>query len=136
MSSRGKKLMKSVPSNPLSTSNFIIPLSVVVSGKKQLDRLIKKENMTKHKTVPNDFLFRNDLKDASKKAYRRHWIESRNFFFLIGDYQSALLCDREKCPKNLIPFFTTGLVLYLNFRCGIKGTILLDPNTSKPKLTF
>ena len=71
--------------------------------------------MTKNKTVLNDFFFRNDLKDSSKKAHNYHWRELRKFFSLSGDYQSALLCDHEKCPKNPIPFSTIGLVPYLDF---------------------
>ena len=117
-----------------TNSAFNVPPGLISHGQKELEQFITANGMKKHRTTPNDFLFKNNLSNNSKVAYRRHWKELRNFFFLIGDYQSALLCDRSICPTDPLPFSTTGLVLYLDFRCGKPSTTLLDPLTACPKL--
>jgi len=68
-------------------------------------------------------------RDAStEKAYKDKWKEMMKFFYLIGDYQSAMLVDREKCPNKPLPFRPDSFAVYLDYRCGVAGTTLKKPN--------
>jgi hypothetical protein len=50
--------------------------------------------------------------NTSKKAvgtiaeYSARWLEFKKFCYLKGDYQSATLAHRTKCPENPLPRFS------------------------------
>jgi hypothetical protein len=73
---------------------------------------------------------RGDLAEKTINEYRQRWVELRKFFFMIGDYQSAALCDREKCPANPLPIKPESLCMYLDFKFGENGTKLLKHGTA------
>jgi len=66
--------------------------------------------------------------ESTEKAYKDKWKELMKFFYLIGDYQSAMLVDRENCPNQPLPFRPESFAMYLDYRCGDAGTPLKKPN--------
>ena len=64
--------------------------------------------------------------ETTLKEYKRLWAEMQRFFMLIGDYQSALLCDNDLCPTNPNPFLPRSVCLYLDYKCGTPGSLLRD----------
>jgi hypothetical protein len=67
---------------------------------------------------------RGDLALRVVSEYHGRWKELQKFFFMIGDYQSATLCDRDTCPTNPLPIKPESLSLYLDFKFGNRGTPL------------
>lgn len=67
------------------------------------------------------------LSESTRASYRGLWKEMKKFFYLIGDYQSAMLCDREVCPLEPLPFRPESWAMYLEYRCGEVGQPVLNP---------
>ena len=53
------------------------------------------------------------------------------FSLLIGDYESAILPDRENCPGYPPPVKLRTALLFMNFRSQLPGEALLDPETNE-----
>lgn len=103
--------------------------SIIAAGRVQLNTLIERLELPK---APPEAPFDPfamptcKLAECTKREYKYKWTEMMKFFYLIGDYQSAMLVDRENCPVNPLPFKPSSLALYLNYRCGIPGSALCD----------
>jgi hypothetical protein len=65
---------------------------------------------------------------TTEKGYKDKWKEMMKFFYMIGDYQSAMFVDREKCPTKPLPFRPDSFAMYLDYRCGEPGTLLKKPD--------
>ncbi|KAL3920374.1 MAG: hypothetical protein SGILL_003296 [Bacillariaceae sp.] len=71
--------------------------------------------------------------DSTVHEYKRLWSEMQRFFYLIGDYQSATLCDDDMCPQKPLPFHPNSWCLFLDYKCGKAGDPLLDSNGQQVK---
>ena len=65
-------------------------------------------------------------------TYGRRWKQIRRFCLLIGDYQSALLCDRKLCPDRPLPMNPSTVCAYLAYMCTDYGATITDYKTGKP----
>jgi hypothetical protein len=78
--------------------------------------------------------------NTSRKAvgtiaeYSARCLEFKKFCYLKGDYQSATLAHRTKCPKNPLPFQSHTFVEYLDFKYTDAGTVLKQHGTELPLL--
>jgi hypothetical protein len=68
------------------------------------------------------------------KRYERVWPGMRDFCLMIGDYESAIIFNRDTCPNNPPPCKSLTARLYLQFRCRKEGSILQHPDTAEPYL--
>ena len=108
MNSARKDVSKRLAAGTLSASSFIVSVGLVASSRKKLDTFIKKQKMQEYRSPPNDFLFRNDLKDSKKKLYQHHWKELRSFFFWLGIInQCFCVTARNTLKSNSICYYCT-----------------------------
>jgi hypothetical protein len=70
---------------------------------------------------------------SSIDRYETIWKGFRDFCFLLGDYESAMLPDRDLCPANPFPVDRLTAEMYLDFRCK-KKLELKHPTTHEPVL--
>ena len=66
----------------------------------------------------------NGINKGTIADYCRRWAELKQFFILIGDYQSACLCDRVNCPFNPYPIKPESLCMYFLWKFGKKDKLL------------
>ena len=66
----------------------------------------------------------NGINEGTIADYCRRWAELKQFFILIGDYQSACLCDRVNCPSNPYPIKPESLCMYFSWKFGEKDELL------------
>ena len=78
-------------------------------------------------------------KDKTYEQYVGRVEDLLRFCYLVGDYESAVLFDRNNCPKNPLPLSPDTLKSYLDHKCGFSGETLVykgkavtDPGTSIP----
>ena len=105
--------------------------TIIQAGEAKLDEMIANLGLVKPAIPYDPFAKLTVHKDASTVALYHHlWIEMRNFFYLIGCIQSAMLVDCHRCPSKLLPFLPGSFHLYLNYHMGIAGDPLLQPGSS------
>jgi hypothetical protein len=71
-------------------------------------------------------------KQSTVDRYKVVWDLFRDFCFLIGDYESAMLPCRGLCPANPLSVNVDTAIAFLNFCCQEKGTFLLHHKTNQP----
>ncbi len=76
-----------------------------------------------------------NAKAATMKEKYARWREMLEFCFLIGEYQSATILERNKCPSNPLPVLPKTIVEYLYFKTLSVDTVLLDSVTREPLYT-
>jgi hypothetical protein len=103
--------------------------SIISGGQQELDALIQCLNLSVPETPFDPFTLMTINRDVTtEKGYKDKWKEIMKFFYMIGDYQSAMLVDREKCPTKPLPFRPEGFAMYLDYRCCEPGTLLKKPD--------
>jgi len=114
---------------PPARNAVVCEEQIVTEGKEKLDELILRLQLSQPSQPFDPFSIMTVQRDEStEKAYKAKWKEMMKFFYLIGDYQSAMLVDREKCPIQPLPFRPDSFAMYLDYRCGEPGVILKKPN--------
>jgi hypothetical protein len=107
-----------------------VDLGIMSEGETKLDELIIKLGLEKPEQPYNPFDHQTVKHNAKTVGnYENLWAEMRKFYFLIGDYQSAMLVDRKRCPKKPLPFRPQSFALYLDYRFGTPGGFLIEPGT-------
>lgn len=86
---------------------------------KSLNQVPSPRDLSKDKRMSNK-------SQSTRDAMYLSWGEMFRFFLLIGDYQSALLLDDERCPMNPLPFKPLSYCMYLDYKCMIPGSVVLD----------
>ena len=71
------------------------------------------------------------IEESTQYAYENCWKEMARFFYIIGDFQSAMLVDRKICPTDPLPFLPESFCLFMTYRCAQRGLPLLHPKTGK-----
>jgi len=51
--------------------------------------------------------------------------------YLVGDYRSAALLNRDLCPENPFPLTPSFVEIYYSFKCGEPGVPICYPNTTR-----
>ena len=106
-------------------------------GFEEVEKLIKKYNLdTESPKIQivgktNDTVGTDSAKESSIERYRQIWPMFRDFCFLIGDYESAMIVCRIICPKDPVPVKMRTAILFLRFRV-LEPQDLTDPDTGAP----
>lgn len=105
--------------------DLVIPADIEEAGYQGVEAFIRDHNLdTTHKIH-----VRHTQKNANTgtiREYHRRYTEMKKFCFLIGDYQSATLLDRSRCPSNPYPMKPETFITYLDFKYGRKGSHLME----------
>jgi hypothetical protein len=114
---------------PPARNAVVCDESIITEGKKKLEDLIHRLQLTRPNHPLDPFTSMTVMRVVTtQKAYKDKWKEMMKFFYMIGDYQSAMLVDRDLCPNNPLPFQPNSFATYLDYRCGEPGSILKKPN--------
>lgn len=101
---------------------------IVQAGRKQMLKIVDRLGLQRETSPYDPFrALTVHIESGTQKNYQLRWKEMMKFFYLIGDYQSAMLVDRLYCPKKPLPFRPESFAMYLDFRCGKAGTMLKKP---------
>ena len=107
-------------------------LSLAVKGK---DELISKYDLKQEESIP---CFSRTKKgtdaeeSGTSKAYAKRWEDMHKFFVLTGYYESALLCDRKRCPDRPLPMSEVAVRMYFSYHFTERSQTLLHPDTKLP----
>jgi hypothetical protein len=120
---------------PLANHAVKITADIIELGDKGVDLFIADNGLT----IPATPLIISVANTAKKNVstiaeYGARWLEVKKFCYLKGDYQSAALCHRTKCPVNPLPFRSETFMEYLDFKYTVAGTILKKHGTELPLL--
>jgi hypothetical protein len=72
---------------------------------------------------------KNNANDQTIKEFHGRYSEMYKFAVLIGDYRSACLLDRKKCPVNPFPLSEDFLDKYLQFKFRPTDAFVMDEQT-------
>ena len=61
---------------------------------------------------------------GTRRIFENRWVDMCRFFIEIGDFQSALICDRKNCPDSPHPIEPMSLNVYVTFNFEEKGQLL------------
>jgi hypothetical protein len=74
---------------------------------------------------------RNNACEATIDEFHRRYHEMYKFAILIGDFRSACLLDRQKCPINPFPLSEDFLDKYLQFKFRSTDEFVMDEQTGQ-----
>ena len=117
--------------------HFTISLGERTIGFRKVDELIANDNHDTEspqvKIVGNtiDNPGTDKSRESSIQRYEQIWRGLRDFCFLMGDYQSAMILCREQCPADPPAVALGTAVKYLRFRYLEKGETVKDPFTDE-----
>ena len=127
ISTHKKKKKKS--ENPLGYKIFI-PHSDYLEQRKKCLAYIKQVGLSVPRVPYDPFKSHHvSIAPTTQAAYKRCWNDMATFFYMIGDFQSAMLVDRKICPTNPLPMVPQSFALYMTYRCAQAGLPLIHPGT-------
>jgi len=104
-------------------------VKALVNAKDQFDLLTPVPQITGK--TKDDAPGTDSARDISIDRYKPVWQDFRDFCFVIGDYESAIIVCRDLCPYNPPTVNHNTAILFLRFRVLLRGTELTHPTTSE-----
>lgn len=124
-----KKKSRRTAENPTGVKVFLHPDDFDKQQKKCL-AFMKSVGLSKPRTPYDPFVVDHcSISPSTQEAYELSWDEMCRFFYLIEDFQSAMLVDREICPRKPLPFLPDSFALFMTYRCAEEGLPLIHPRT-------
>jgi hypothetical protein len=103
---------------PFDTTKTIIVEHTISRGLKKKDGQFQQQN--------------EDSVSGTVETYMQILKHLGNFASRIGDYRTALICDRKKCPHNPHPANPKTIIEFYYWKFYTKGATLMDSETNAP----
>ena len=110
---------------PVPRLKVTCPDDIIAKGCENLTKFIKEKDLGVPEEPFDPFAQQTcTLDPGTRSRYKSLWAEMMRFFYLIGDFRSAMLVDRDNCPKKPLPFDPTSFAIYLDYVVARQETFL------------